>query len=260
MKILIEKNRWLKEYRSADGLGRLDLQDTKPSQLPNIADTVKNDNGILFAFYFYLICIKAGCFTESDRTSFETACHLLEREPGLFNRRPNEPESGEAHDNPGAIAAGSVFMGLHFAEDIVKYGNKHGWSFVNQSPGDFRIQQSRQGGEVGYLKVCAGYRPALWEWLWFLIGLFINAFQGPDQSSNKQLAWMRVEAITKAFDKFDYSGTWAWVWMSFVPVKLFWWIMFWIRCGTMHRVFKGYYFREGQPEHPQVTLSRIIDY
>jgi len=167
---------------------------------------VKNDNGILFSVYGYMLCDLDG----ADFLRFTHTVDLLTIEPGLYKRRHNADNVTEAHDNRAAIAAGSVLFDQTFARDLCDYGTRMGWQYANADKTMYSWKQLTQGGDIAFYKVCAGRLPYPTEWLWLLGGMAISIFKG--WSSTQNLFYMRSIAITKAFERYTQGGTQLW-WM-----------------------------------------------
>jgi hypothetical protein len=197
------KREFVQLYLDQDGLCH--LEDEKG--FPN----VRNDNGVLFAVYGYMLLHKKNMLDGADFLRFNHTVRTLTVETGLHKRRPNAEHIEEAHDNRVAISAGAViFDALQVARDQEEYGNRNGYMFtVNKK---WKLSQLIQGGDVAFLKLCAGKLPYPTEWLWLLGGMLTAVVKG--WSSTWNLFYMRSYALDIVFDRFATS-TW-------VPFKLSW--------------------------------------
>jgi hypothetical protein len=212
---------------------------------------VTNDNGILFAAYGYFMFAKE--LDGADAHRFYTAVKSLEREPGLYNRRPDAPNRREAHDNYDAISACSALFDLSFARDICTYGEQHGWSFTNTTPGGWSIEQLRQGGSIAFYKLCAGRVPYPLEFFWLLGGILHSLLFG--WSSQWNLAWLKLRAVPLALDRYSTPGPlWGWVRGAWTITAALAWAIAAIR-GLFPRSFKEYF-----GEQHVITLQSHVEY
>ncbi len=250
---------WIAE----DGLMSLtrgEFREPFPEAIDDL-QTVTNDNGILFSTIFFMLCRRALGPDVVSNERWRQSVERLEVDLGLYERNPGRGDSDEAHDNPAAIAAGSVLFAAppfrhHFARDICEYGERNGWVFNNRSPGKFNMAQLRQGGEVAFLKICAGYKPHIFEWAWFCLGTFIGLFYITRDASGTQLKWMRMEAIREVLKSWDYRG-WQWIPISFGLLDAAFRGVLWCT-GGMRRVWGSYYTAQN-PEHPIVLMAQALN-
>ena len=176
----------LDDWISDDYLGRLNPK--SEGAFPGRDD---NDNGILFLAMMLMLVSKTGGFIDKDKVV--ASIRALEKERGLYHRRSISPDILEAHDNYVGICALSVLLGLPFAEDIVRYGEKTGYNFNNLNPGEYRLDCQRQGGDIGFYKLCAGYKCEPWYVVWMVGGLIVSALKSYPSSMN--LGWLRFETL-----------------------------------------------------------------
>lgn len=159
------------------------------------ANEPHNENAILIAVYGYLLLAKNGLLLPGDSEKFYSACKALEKEPGLFNRNPNDSML-ESMDNTVAMVVGASLFGQHdLIEDIVKYGKKHFWIYDNTGKGwqlskeclKRKLAAMRQPGEVAIYKLCNGDKPGFISGPWLQIGM--------PRSKGGLLTWARIEGL-----------------------------------------------------------------
>lgn len=156
-----------------------------------------NDNGILFYAMFMQLCKEFDLINTRDKQHAEHLFSVLQKEPGLLNRRINS-ESREAHDNYIGAMNISLIHNLDFPKKCVDYGIKHGWNYNNTNPEKWLKETQRQGGEIAFYQVCAGYTPDPFYFIWLCIGILIASFQW---SSVVNLAWLRLRTLQMAKQK-----------------------------------------------------------
>lgn len=173
------KNEFYEKWVSPNGLALLGVGEGE------------NSNGILFYAYFMQLCKELDSINTRDKQHAEYLLSILQQEPGLLNRRPNN-QTLEAHDNYVGAMCISLIHGLDFPKKCVEYGVKHGWNYNNSEPGVWKKEAQRQGGEVAFYQICAGYKPDPFYLIWLCIGLIASAFQW---SSVVNLSWLRLRTI-----------------------------------------------------------------
>lgn len=232
------KREFVQQYLDIDGLCHLEDQKGYPHVL--------NDNGILFAVYGYMLLHKAGKLDGADFLRFTHTIRTLTVETGNYKRRPSDEGVEEAHDNRVAISAGSVILGAHqVARDQDDYGSRNGYMFTVHK--EWRLKQLIQGGDVAFMKLCAGRLPYPTEWVWLLGGMLTAVLKG--WSSTWNLFYLRSYTLDLVFDKFS-TTSWA-------PFKISWTIISPIlhfiakkRFGGLQESLKKYF----SPSH---VLSRM---
>jgi hypothetical protein len=171
----------LTDYIAPDGGGKLEVDDKLPPFEGHNLPTTRNENPILFLVHMAQVCGD----TRELEEAFELHIERTRIARGLFSRRPgDEDQFSQSHDNYVGIAAGSFMSRFNVAEEICIHGSRNGWIF-NTSPKQPALQL--QGGDVAFIKLCAGWRPAIWESVWLGIGLAI--------STTWNLADVRVRAL-----------------------------------------------------------------
>jgi hypothetical protein len=237
-------------------------------------NTAADDNGILFAVYFYFLLNEFKILDHEDCARFAGTIDDLTRRdasgnpmPGLYDRNPGRDDSKEALDDYRAIAAGSALFGLHYARDICEYGEKEGWIFQNIDPEKYDIKFWRQGFEVCFYKFCDGRIPAIWEFAWFCLGILFNAFQGlkDDQgverlnTSEHLLNWITLKTIDlmpknkKVMWMYGLIALCKWVWIWRLKAKT--------QGEGISRIFKIYFGTLGDGQiPPNQALSEGLVY
>lgn len=183
---MIDKRVSLERWFDGDGLMRL------------FPDAGGNDNGILFAVEFYLLCHAQTHIgvAVSDTARFHRSVGLLRERPGLFNRNPGRNKDPEAFDNYIALVTGGELFGLPVAREICELGEKTNYHFDNVNPGAPSMRSWRQPGEVAFYQLMAGQKPNLGRFLWLCLGILANAFQSPQPKSSEWLtSWVRLKGL-----------------------------------------------------------------
>ena len=227
----------LDDWISDDYLGRLNPK--SEGAFPGRDD---NDNGILFLAMMFFLVSKMGGLIDKDKVV--ASIRALEKERGLYHRRKFSPDILEAHDNYVGICALSVLLDLPFAEDIVRYGEKTGYNFNNLNPGEYRLDCQRQGGDIGFYKLCAGYKCEPWYAVWMVGGLIVSALKSDPSTMN--LGWLRFETLNlvKIDDLFSSRVIKA--------GQLICWLIQKIKGKNQLWAFENYF----RVDHPVITLAR----
>lgn len=238
------------EYVASSGLARLDTSDDYWT-LPDGTETVRNDNGILFLCYFLLVMKLKGLDVWPYVERVKTTVKSLERKPGLYSRQ-KIPTILEAQDNPAAICCLSSMYDQAWARDRYMYGVLHGGNFNDLNPEQWVLQGQMQNGEMAYYALSAGVTPGVFDFIWFLVGILINAFTPKSYpvnlSSNTLLAWMRINAVKQKTIVNQYYSA------AFHLVVALWSWRVKSKYGSLHGVIKEYF----RPEHPIVKLSEGV--
>jgi hypothetical protein len=158
----------------------------------------ENSNGILFYAIFMRLCKKMGSFAPIDEIMANSLIRSLEKQDGLLNRRVNDA-TREAHDN----YIGACSLSQDFAKRCVAYGVKNGWNY-NNTDGTWIKETQRQGGEVAFYQMSAGYTPDPFYLIWLCVGLIVAAFQW---NSVVICAWLRLETLKERKPNFFISFT-----------------------------------------------------
>jgi hypothetical protein len=213
----------------------------------------ENSNGILFLAIFLMLLKKCDCLDQTDLDKSFVALEKIRIQPGLYKRAPNHPEL-EAHDNYVGVCALSVLFELKDAREVVEYGTRTGFAYDNLNPNNPDSRSIRQGGEIAFYKICAGYVPTIWEFAWMCIGLLVTAFQTKSTKvnlpSNTNLAWLRLETLK--FVKINLSLPFK---VSLFITESIFNIMLRKRYGGIQGSFARY-FRE---EHPIRLLAKELE-
>ena len=233
--------------------------------------TAANDNGILFAVYFYWLVYSA-IEDEQERTNFTATSvfNLLFRDAvsrlacfkgrGLFDRNPGRHDERDKLDNYVGIVSGSVLFGYddEYPRWIVNWGTSHGWFFDNVTPSSPQINCWRQGADIAFYQMSAGFYPSWIDYLWLIAGIIFNAYQKDldARSSEHLLTWARLKAIDRKWDKGEqFSALQCLLFLGARLARLFW--VRKLRQKTpdqvgMEHVFRVYF---KDPEHPCRKLS-----
>ena len=228
-------------YIAQDGLVKLSPDDIYVNPYNNLT-TPKNENGLTYMGIASLL----GLYPLDPAATVRLCQHV--QHPALLHRRAGLARRTQAQDDYiGAITALSAQSFPHpFALTVVDYGYRTGWCYNNVAPGQYSIRQTRQLGDVAWLKWMAGLRPHILEALWFILGTLINAFHS--RPSETQLTWMRLSALMRYSDQ-RYSPsmralTHLWVWIKSKRVKSM--------ADNARRYYKD-------PDHPFHGAFRSLD-
>lgn len=233
--------RWV----APDGGGKLDLDDERDGFKPESPRITKNENSQLFYVMALYQMERAGIMPDRANLDFFRMLKLSEvpKHPGLYYRRYMDQGIRQSHDNIVAIAAGAALFKSHHAKLIAGYGHMFGWCYNVQEPLVWDIRTCLQGGDIAFIKLCAGYIPTVWEMIWLAIG---RAITGND-AGKINLSELRASAIKK-LDSF--------------PLKIIWDIgdlIFRIRFGKDTQwAIRQYFYREGKKEqNPIIEISEM---
>lgn len=238
-----------------NGLGKLASDHTYEQHYDGLnLRSPANENGILFLAYFLILAKAAGMNNEfrSKRLVVGQTIERLIRAPyrGLFDRIPigdkKELRTPERHDNYVAIVTLSMLYGFSFHKEIVSYGNEHGYNFNNITPEDWDVKSQRQGGEIAFYQICAGYVPEVLNFIWMIGGIFASMFDKDPGRSN--LAWLRLYALDKA----DIQN--AWVKIPLIIVTEIWKAAKWINSRNLVWSMEGYF----SGKHPNYKMARVL--
>lgn len=180
------------KYISETGLGRLDLQDTQI--LENGRRTVKNENGILYLAFMLIQRFRA--VKDKYLPSFQyCVIKSLQRLPGLYNRQPflKQVTRSDSHDNAiGVCAIAALNNWTDIPNEMISHWWHNWFCFDNVNPGKFSFKQFRQPGEVAIYYITAGRRAPFLFFLWFFVGVFINAHRKEKDEAQARLVWLRL--------------------------------------------------------------------
>jgi len=181
-------------------------------------------------YYTLLKMLDPSLLTNEDRDHVKKTLHRTQAEyggfkvAGLYHRHgppyPTGPEHhGVSHDEMNGIAIQSKLFGLHVAEEIVKYGKKHGWAFIDERPYThpiknifsiekgkrlFMLGRIRQPRDRAFYKMCNNERPSIVGYLHLLLTAWITSRKPKADTSGKILAFTRFQALKGKYKMFDF--------------------------------------------------------
>jgi hypothetical protein len=194
------KVEFVHQYLANDGLCRFENEEFRT--LDGFT-SVRNDNGILNAAVGYLAFDRDA----ADAMRAYYAVKRLEIEPGRYRRRFDDNVTPEAHDNYKAIAFLSVLFDFTFARDICELGVRVGWQF-NNLDARYSWKQLRQGGDIAFYKICAGWIPYPIEMLWLLGSLIYTPLRG--WKSTWKLCELTLAALDIAIPRYSEHAAALW--------------------------------------------------
>ncbi len=216
--------------------------------------TANCDNGPLFAAQFYWLCAELGVLDDSDLARFqimELLCRVDEHK-GLHHRNPGRSRDTEAFDNDVGLVTCGVLFDFPIANAIREYGATTGYIYNNVAPGEINLNLWRQGAEIAFYDMAAGFMPRITDYLWLVGGLFVTLFYDRNKSSEHLLTYMRLGAL----DRVDQRG------MSHCPTifyagvglmgKLWNWRV--SKLGGIPALFSTYF----HPSHPNARLAALL--
>lgn len=240
MRLSIElKNEFYDKWVSPNGLALLNIGDPE------------NSNGILFLAMFLILLKESDDVIQDDLFKSFSAIKKIEVEPGLFKRSPSSQEL-EAHDDYIGICALSVIFNLATAREIVEFGTAHGFAYDNLSPELPSPKTIRQGGDIAFYKICAGFTPTIWEFVWMCAGIILAGVRGTPSVVN--LAWLRLKAISYAVFRAQTS-LFGWLSTSIFFTSLIYNISVRKRFGGIQGSFAKYFIEA----HPIRRLAKELE-
>jgi hypothetical protein len=235
-----------KNWIAQSGLMRL----KGPHETGNIdgLETVWNDNGIFFLSIYILLLRTHGETYPAVRVRETLDLIEVPDHPGLFNRnvyRTSVAPQYEAHDNYIAIAVLSKLYDTRHLRSIVLYGVEHGWNYNNIEPHVWKKECQRQGGEVAFYMLMAGYVPSILDTIWMLGGFIVNLVQW--KYSLVMLTWLRIEGLRLV------TPTTPWARVAVKVMIAIWDIVFERRGGIKAAAAKSF-----KPTHPARRLAELL--
>lgn len=187
----------LDNYIAEDGLMRLNKTDSRLGYNGYQLETVHNDNGVLFLAHFVSLLPKTQALLL--KTMVAKLLKSLEwGEKGVFTVNPRRFNNNNSHDNYIAISYLSLYYDLSFGLEMSARGSEDGFTFQNYLQTRYVYIQPK---DRAFIKICAGIRPSLFEYI-NLFGSFIfNIFQDKRNTSSTLLAWIRNAGCDLAFER-----------------------------------------------------------
>lgn len=249
-------NKAEQHYLAPDGLITLHPDDFKEPFKEGLPKTANCDNGILFFSYYAHLLIELKAWSmELVKSTHRQVIDSLFTHPGLLNRAPGRDDDLEGLDNYVAVCSLSYWA----AEDIVQYGEKNGYIFDNVHRDVSNISRWRQGSDVCFYKMSAGYVPTPYEVAWLVGGIIQNSFQDPMfRTSETLLNWLRIQGIKKNYKRMD--GVNKYYIMALTFSEMFW--KWQVKRKTPEKqgikaVFKHYF---SDPDgHPIALLADLLE-
>jgi len=244
-----------KSWIAENGLAKLVGDEFYPPNFDGLGfRNVHNENGILFLAYFIMVSRVAGLSDKCRAKSslIGTTIERLVRGPhrGLFDRIPigtkESLRTPERHDNYVGIVALSKIFGFHFHREILSYGINRGFNYNNVEPDKWDGKSQRQGGDVCFYFIACDSTPEIINFIWFLIGVFINCYDGDPGRSN--LTWLRLYTLDRS------SMREWWVKIPLIFISEIWKISKWFRFTSLKNMMQGYF----SDKHPITKMAGTI--
>lgn len=223
------------------------LARTHPIGAGHIPEGVDNDNGplVLGESIFELRQLGQPIILPHS-ILLKSTIKRLASIPGTLcplNRHPLLRYRSEAHDNQ--VGVDYICAAIDWLEpqrDLIKYWWQHLGFIDNRYPFQIRWRELakdifvrlwskdgrqklqvlphwRQPGEVARAYVVANLSPPLFMWLWFCVGLWLNAFTMKTRSGGQvKLARLRIAVIDEKKGVKGLLKSWLWL-----RVKNYWW-------------------------------------
>ena len=172
-----------------------------------------SENALLFTGEVALLCRLLGLGETYFWATIWRAVRArqIENYPGLFNRYADG-----THDRSTSWDEynGLMFIAMSFnpitplAAEIVEYGSKHNWAYINESPGTAPslwrpstwkyLGRIRQPRDTCFYKICANVKPSWAEITWLAQSMKLDSCDTVEETSGNIMAWFRYKAIMLA--------------------------------------------------------------
>jgi len=181
------------------------LSNTEKGHLPEF--NYDSENQLLWTGEFYTLCKIHGIIDydrDKERVTKALAKHQVKMDgvpvPGLYSRHPDPYRLREVHhgiswDEMNGLSVLSKIFDLDVSTGIVEYGSQNGWVFIDEEPFTWKADRVRQGRDIAFYKITAGYKTVPWNVVWMLVSHAITSFKEKGDTSGKLMAWMRLETI-----------------------------------------------------------------
>ena len=148
--------------------------------------------------------------TWSDIENFHRGLNTCLIMPGLYSRFPkvyDDPtRHGISHDEMTGISIGCIAVNdQSIPEQMIKYGENHGWIFIDENPGaklfsplsNFKkyIGRVRQPKDRALYRLAAGQKISLFEKLNMLIGSYLSSKRPSNHTSGRIMWYHKFQAI-----------------------------------------------------------------
>ena len=114
------------------------------------------------------------------------------------------------------------------------------------------LRTIRQGGEIAFYKICAGFTPTIWELAWLVIGIILGGFKG--SASVVNLCWLRCETLLLAVKQKRVVNLYVPMVLSVLVAFLTFSIALKTRFKNILGSFAAYY----RAEHPIILLRAEV--
>lgn len=204
-----------------------------------------SDNGLLFSATF-LSFFPRGTIPNEWINWYENMVNLCRKEPGLFNRYPDNL-SLQAHDDMIGLAFADFWIQPIYhkgwAREVLQYGWDHGWVFNNTNgPFEPRMWRFRSIHYPSFLKFVAGCRLTPWDVFAICSGFVFNMFEKGRESNGRCLLVLMARCLSGHSWIIDFAiGRWLRVMRERFP-------------GGLRDLYSEY-FKPTPEEHPFVTYA-----
>jgi len=231
-----------------DYYGRVTLYPKSFSDAKN--QIYDNENPNLFSGQAAILLTLCNLYDIDFKQKFNKIAKFCEVMPGLHQRQPvMEPDRHTiSHDEHNGLCMLSVCNGdIKTINEIIEYGEKHGWVFADEKPGAklsdnllWYIWRVRQPRDRAFYRLCAGKKAGLIGVISLAVSSILSALKPIEETSGKNMSWFRFKTLQLLnHPSFILKHT----------EKLFNWIL--------RRKYKKYYFMEEcikiyfkDPNHP----------
>ena len=158
-----------------DKLGIITLKPANLSDPENGVFDCENNGKLTCEYYIFLKMLNRD--TEEDRAFVKEYLNMIcvhrngTRIPGLINRYPYATFELDvvSHDEFNAYCALAKVYGFHkYAIEVVSYGLMNGWCYNNKKPNTQDLRYYRQGRDIAFYMLCAGFKPDFINLIWML--------------------------------------------------------------------------------------------
>lgn len=179
-------------YWAADGLARLDPEDSRAPFSKEFPPTVRNENGILFLAEIMLELKLKGWDISQYKSRVRATLDMLKSDihKPLYDRRPGDKNLMNSHDNMiGILILCQIFRFDFELEKIYKHGVRKLWQFNNLDPeAPWTFEAWLLPREQALHRLAVGKMPGFVSIIWLTLSIFTK-------SKHKRMMRLRMESM-----------------------------------------------------------------
>lgn len=184
---------------------------------PSVNGESDNENPNLFTGEGAMLAKLNGLVTPEYQETVYNSIKTVEIITGLHSRQPNSPMDRHliSFDEHNGIMFSSVMLeNRSLPLEIVQYGEKHDWIYIDNAPGAKLIDNPalyashiRQPRDRAFYKICAHQEVSFFEIAYMSIALYLSGGNTKEETSGKIMSWFRIKTLeTLGWDH------WMWRW------------------------------------------------